>query len=87
MSEIDKVLNDPNVINYNGNSKFQTYYTCFPKTLQSYDCLNGVFDTSYSEFDYFTSTWKVYSVPKIIPKKFHTSYIQYISRNNINIVE
>lgn len=68
---IDSLLSD-NSIQFFGNG----YYTCIKDTDTShYDCIEGSFDTTYSNNTYNENEWKKVSIPFILPKRFHIPYL------------
>lgn len=79
-SEAEKVLSDTYMMHYGASDMLKVYYTCFPSNDgKRYDCVKGQFDSCWSEKRYSEYSWKVVTAPRIIPEKYHVSYLNYKS--------
>ncbi len=80
MSEFTTLLSDSYVQLYKSETLLFSYYTCIPtENKKQYDCVKGLYDTSYSMTDYKTEEWKTRSVPNILPRRFHNAYLSFIN--------
>lgn len=84
MSIVSSLKKDGFVQRYGLEDMFRFYYTCVPndsKNQNDYECLKGKFDTCYSDTRYDETKWLELSVPKIIPKDYHSVYLHFLQKD------
>lgn len=86
MPSASEILADPFMVRYGDKDMLYQYYTCFPVDKQEklYECVRGNLDACYSDKHFWQSAiWKLQSVPRILPQRYHLSYLQIKSKEQI----
>lgn len=80
MSLLAKVYTDLGVMKYMKETFSHTYYTCIPREdRKEYECVNMLFDTTYTQEQYDTSKWREHRVPKVVLPVYRKRYLQRLN--------